>query len=663
MNHATHPEYRTQKSANGFLYIFAPLCERSRGILILCASLFITVSFAQSPYTSRLGRFKVDQVKGCVPFTVIITDANVITTGECTPGKPCLMDFEGKSQQQQNQFTFTYNTPGTFKLSVLYQSIGSDDITITAVENTQPTFETYSCAGNKVSLKVTDNKYQQYLIDFNNDGTPESVQPFSNNIVAQHSYGAAGTFSISVRGLNVNAADNCKANIQSFSAIATLPTPAISTLTALDAGTLKLNFGKQTDIQQRMEIAVNNAATFQLYQSMYEKDTLRATNIKVDDNYYCFRLSAYDPCAATNKYSNIICSQNFDLTIANAVNKLAWTTGATGITSMTIQRDKQNYSTIPGAPLSFDDKDVVCKTNYCYTIVSNYAGGAKSISLEKCGTAINTLTPPAIENVSAVVTDPGVDLNWLIDPKVNKPQYNLFRSIGGGGYLPFANTADLKFTDSEYTTAGVYCYRIDYEDACGNFSPSGTPFCPVRLSGTVDDINIVTVRWSKYNGWKDGVKNYILERYNESGALINSVNVGSDTSYVEDPPDAKNQTIRYHVRAVANKAGVTASLSNTVELAKKTNLFSPTAFTPNQDKLNDTFTVSGQFIKSVHLKIFDRWGVLVFSSEDTEPWNGKRGGTGEAMPEGTYVWKAEITDTSGKNFSENGTVLLIRRSN
>ncbi len=329
---------------------------------------------------------------------------------------------------------------------------------------------------------------------------------------------------------------------------------------------------------------------------------------------------------------------------------------------MTIQRDKANYTTIPGAPLSFDDKDVVCKTEYCYRVVSNYASGAKSISLEKCGTAFTTAPPPAIDNISAVVTDPGVDLNWLVDSKVNKPVYTVFRSAAGSGYTQFATVDDKKFTDEQYTTAGVYCYRIDYADACGNLSAPGTPFCPVRLSGNLNDTNVVTVAWSSFKGWKNGVRNYLLERYNESGNLINSVNVGLDTTYVEEP-DPKNQTIRYRIKAVSLTPGLTASLSNSVELAKKTNLFSPTAFTPNHDRLNDTFTISGQYIKNISLKIFDRWGALIYASESNEAWNGMRGGTDQPMPEGTYVWKAEITDTSGKNFSEEGTLLLIRRSN
>ncbi len=128
-----------------------------RFLLIFICLLGVSASYGQ--YTSRLGRFKVDQVKGCAPFTITITDTNLVTSGDCTPGKPCLMDFEGKGATSTNTFTFTYTTPGTYKLSILYQSIGADDITVTVVDNTDPAFEVFSCTNNKVTVKVTDKKY------------------------------------------------------------------------------------------------------------------------------------------------------------------------------------------------------------------------------------------------------------------------------------------------------------------------------------------------------------------------------------------------------------------------------------------------------------------------------------------------------------------------
>ena len=68
--------------------------------------------------------------------------------------------------------THTYATPGNYTLSVLYQSIGSDTKGITVKQSTQPNFEIWACAGNKASIKVTDNNYDQYVIDFTNDGIP-----------------------------------------------------------------------------------------------------------------------------------------------------------------------------------------------------------------------------------------------------------------------------------------------------------------------------------------------------------------------------------------------------------------------------------------------------------------------------------------------------------
>ena len=206
-----------------------------RKIILSIVSLCICLtSLAQSPYKSRLGRFQVDQTKGCAPFTVTIIDTNLITTGDCTPGKPCEMNYEGKGQQQ-NLFSYTYTTPGTFKLTVLYQSIGIDDIVIVVDQNVSPTFEIYSCANNRAQVRVKDNNYDQYLIDFTNDGIAEDILPFSNSILAgPHSYGSAGSKTITVRGRDLNSADNCSNSSQNFIAINVLPSTTINTLTAAD---------------------------------------------------------------------------------------------------------------------------------------------------------------------------------------------------------------------------------------------------------------------------------------------------------------------------------------------------------------------------------------------------------------------------------------------
>ena len=79
------------------------------------ALLWASVAQAQ-PYTSALGRFQVDQIKGCAPFTITLTN---LLAGNCNGANPCSMDFEGNGQQTPNTFTYQYTVPGTYPLQVL----------------------------------------------------------------------------------------------------------------------------------------------------------------------------------------------------------------------------------------------------------------------------------------------------------------------------------------------------------------------------------------------------------------------------------------------------------------------------------------------------------------------------------------------------------------
>lgn len=619
------------------------------------------LSSAHAQYVSRLGRFQVDEVKGCAPFTVTILDANLITTGECTAGKPCLMSAGNGTPQQQNQFVITYPQPGTFTLSVLYQSIGADDITITVDQNIQPNFEVYTCSGLGTSIKITDKNYDQYQIDFNNDGVLETIIPNSNNQIASHTYGVAGNFTISVRGKDINAANNCNALTLPFTSRLTLPAPQITALTALDGTSLKLDFTPQQNIQYKLEIAVNNSSTFQQFQTLYGVNTVTIPNLKTDDNYYCFRLGAFDPCTNTNTYSAPICSHNFDLAILNGSNRLTWSTSSTGVALTEIIRNASSYTTIPGSPSSLNDVDVTCKTNYCYQVINIYPGGARSFSLEKCGEAFTTVNPPAIENISSVVGTNGVQLLWNTLPNVAVEEYAVLRNQGNSDFALIGKATIPEFSDITYSTEGAYCYRINYGDLCGNASQAGALVCPIRLSAALDDQNGITVTWTRLKGWKTGVNRYLLRRYDKSGGLMQTINMGTDTVYLDDQPDPNNQVVQYEVVAVPNEAGLVNSLSNRLAVTKEVNLFYPTAFTPDGTgpAENETFTVRGQYIVKLELKIFDRWGTLVYYNDKNEPWNGTH--NGKALPEGTYVWQVQVSDLAGRSLSFGSTVVILKK--
>jgi gliding motility-associated-like protein len=622
----------------------------------------LSMYVAYGQYTSRLGRFRVDEVKGCAPFTVTITDTNVITTGECTPTKPCLMSAGNGTVPQPNQFTITYPVAGNFKLSILYQSIGADDIDITVDANIQPEFEIYTCAGLKTSIKITDKNYDQYFIDFNNDGIAEVAMPNGNNQTATHTYGAAGNFNISVRGKDINSADNCTSKVQPFNALNSLPVPQLNTLNAINSTSLALNYSPQQNIQYKLEIAVNNSSTFQQFQTLYGVSTASMPNLNVEDNFYCFRLGSFDACANNNVYSAPVCSQNFDLNIQSASNNLAWTTAPTGIINTRILKDDNLFRTLAGAPSAFTDTEVVCKTEYCYQVVNVYPNNVTSISLKKCGTSFITSTPTAIDNITSEVTEAGVTLNWQQNPLFTAATYSLLRAQNNNPFILLDQTTSNNYSDISYSTESNTCYRINYVDVCDNNSQQGALICPIRLFSSLDSKNTITLRWSQYLGFKNGIKNYRVHKFDKSGTLLSTINAGTDTLFVDDQPDPNNQLFQYKVVGEANDVGINPSISNLVSVLKSANIFYPSAFTPDGTGPveNDKFNVSGQFIVKKELKIFDRWGNLVFYSDKNEPWDGTN--SGRAMPEGTYVWIANITDLSGQNFSENGTVVILRKS-
>lgn len=90
-------------------------------------------------------------------------------------------------------------------------------------------------------------------------------------------------------------------------------------------------------------------------------------------------------------------------------------------------------------------------------------------------------------------------------------------------------------------------------------------------------------------------------------------------------------------------------------------VFVPTAFSPNNDGLNDRFKphVSCHAVDYT-FRVYDRFGQTIFSTTDYQSsWDGKRGSF--AAPAGSYVWVLEYTNPNNKKRSKSrGMVTLIR---
>lgn len=91
----------------------------------------------------------------------------------------------------------------------------------------------------------------------------------------------------------------------------------------------------------------------------------------------------------------------------------------------------------------------------------------------------------------------------------------------------------------------------------------------------------------------------------------------------------------------------------------------PAAFTPNNDGINDFFTVFAQGLTDYSIKIYNRWGELVYESNDLgevndlgQGWNGRHKGALQNF--GTFVYFIQAKDINGAPIEKQGHLTLIR---
>ncbi len=108
--------------------------------------------------------------------------------------------------------------------------------------------------------------------------------------------------------------------------------------------------------------------------------------------------------------------------------------------------------------------------------------------------------------------------------------------------------------------------------------------------------------------------------------------------------------------------GCDNELSKIVEIGAKEDVF-PNAFTPNGDGANDVFRpIFPCEVVFSNLKVFSRWGELVFeTNEPLTGWDGRINGLD--APSDVYVWRVEyeaIRSGEQLHFVEKGGVTLLR---
>ncbi|MEM8891146.1 MAG: gliding motility-associated C-terminal domain-containing protein, partial [Bacteroidota bacterium] len=167
--------------------------------------------------------------------------------------------------------------------------------------------------------------------------------------------------------------------------------------------------------------------------------------------------------------------------------------------------------------------------------------------------------------------------------------------------------------------------------------------------------------WSAYEDWRFGPDRYEIQVKNDTtGAweLVDAVQ-GTQTNYLDTKTRLDQPEYCYRIRAIERGGNGAVSVSNEDCISLGDDIYIGNAFTPNGDGVNDEFKILGIQVQSFNLKIFSRWGTLIFETNSIDDaWDGTY--KGQPVDEGAYTFVATGLSYDGKRFQYTGTVTVLR---
>ena len=113
---------------------------------------------------------------------------------------------------------------------------------------------------------------------------------------------------------------------------------------------------------------------------------------------------------------------------------------------------------------------------------------------------------------------------------------------------------------------------------------------------------------------------------------------------------------------VTDQFGCSAVGSLTTDVRMPNRVLIPNAFSPNSDGVNTIFRIAGYNVAEYQLRIYDRWGDIMYDSKMTtdvlKGWDGSYNGKDAEMA--VYAYYAEVHFTDGTKQMLKGNVTLIR---
>ena len=264
-----------------------------------------------------------------------------------------------------------------------------------------------------------------------------------------------------------------------------------------------------------------------------------------------------------------------------------------------------------------------------------------------------------------ISSDNTLTLNWQVDaPWMNYRHYIYKETLPGSGIFNILDTTTVPtYKDTGLINNVTYCYKVttigEYADTslakplyntsqikCGRPGDQTPPCQPKLTLNTHCETESNVLTWINPNTYcsDDAVKYNIYYSPNNEDPLqlIDVITDINQTTYVY-------VNSNYGVKSIAGCYAVTAvdSFNNESPIVNISCVDNcpyyalPNVFTPNGDNQNELFTPlkDYRFVKDIDIKIYDRWGLLMFETTDMNiNWNGTNKANKRPCVSGTYYY-------------------------
>lgn len=259
-------------------------------------------------------------------------------------------------------------------------------------------------------------------------------------------------------------------------------------------------------------------------------------------------------------------------------------------------------------------------------------------------------------SVSITVLSPPLQLNISPDQEICPGDSVLISVVASGGFGNYY----YNWPHSNETTSSVWVnpsettdYSVVVKDDCQTFQV----IAATTVTVLEPDVDFTIVTDPKFVGLPITFQNLTTNGDSYFWDLGNGVN-----STMVHPNNTYYTPGTYDITLIGtDKKGCVDSITKPLIILDEVYLYIPNTFTPGGDgRYNNKFEISAIGIKSIDIKIFNRWGELIFRAYDVDfKWDGTYGNN--YVKDGTYIWKIDyITVNDESTQTKTGHINVIR---